>query len=60
MDLEFYRQQALRVLNLADRADPFTRKGLLALADIHDVKSGNTWRALRPNERPTMLPLTAA
>lgn len=31
MDLEFYRQQALRVRDLAEKADPFTRRRLLDL-----------------------------
>jgi hypothetical protein len=32
MDREFYRQQAQRIRNLAEKADPFTRQRLLDLA----------------------------
>jgi hypothetical protein len=56
MDQEFYRQQARRVRDLAERADPFTRKRLLALADKYDVRCGDLWRASRPNERPLPFP----
>ena len=38
MDLEFYRQQALRVRDLAEKADPFTRRRLLDLAGRHDAR----------------------
>ena len=43
MDEEFCRQQALRVRDLAGKADPFTRRRLLDLADRYDVKG---WRTL--------------
>ena len=38
MDQEFNRQQAQRVRDLGERADPFTRKLILDLADIYDTK----------------------
>jgi hypothetical protein len=40
MDSEFYRQQALRARDLAEKADQFTRKRLLALAEKYDAKAG--------------------
>jgi hypothetical protein len=58
MDQEFYRQQAQRARDLAERADPFARKRLLDLADSYDVKGGGPSRASRAIERP--LPLARA
>jgi hypothetical protein len=57
MDQEFCRQQARRVRDLAERADPFTRKRLLALADQYDVRCRDLWRPSGPNERPLPFPL---
>jgi hypothetical protein len=57
MDQEFYRQQALRVRDLAENADPFTRKRLLALADRYDMQAGGRSRASRIVERPVPLAL---
>lgn len=56
MDHEFYRQQAQRVRDLADMADPFTRKRLLDLADQCDAKINKPSRASRMIERPLPLP----
>lgn len=56
MDQEFYRQQAQQARDLAERADPFTRKRLLDLADSYDVKGGGSSRASRAIERPLPLP----
>lgn len=56
MDQEFCRQQAQRVRDLAERADPFTRKRLLDLADRYDVEGGGPSRASRAIERPLPLP----
>jgi hypothetical protein len=56
MDEEFYRQQALRVRDLAGKADPFTRRRLLDLADRYDAKGGAPSRASRVIERPLPLP----
>jgi hypothetical protein len=52
MDQEFYRQQAQRVRDLAERADPFTRKRLLDLADRYDAHAGGPSRASRTIGRP--------
>jgi hypothetical protein len=45
MDDDFYKQHAQRVRDLADKADPFTRKRLLDLADKYDAKTA--WRRSR-------------
>jgi hypothetical protein len=37
MDDDFDKQHAQRVRDLADKADPFTRKRLLDLADKYDA-----------------------
>jgi hypothetical protein len=55
MDEEFYRQQALRVRDLAGKADPFTRRRLLDLAARYDAKGGAPSRASRAIERPLAL-----
>jgi len=57
MDQDFYRQQAQRVRDLAERADPFTRKRLLDLADSYEAKGvGSASRASRAVERPLPIP----
>jgi len=56
MDSEFYRQQALRARDLAEKADQFTRKRLLALAESYDAKAGGPPKASRITERPVPLP----
>jgi len=56
MDSDYYRQQALRARDLAEKADEFTRKRLLALADRYDAKAGGPSRASRMIERPVPLP----
>jgi hypothetical protein len=44
MNDEYFKEQAARVRSLADRADPFTKKRLLALAERYDGK--------RPRQTP--------
>jgi hypothetical protein len=56
MDSEFYRQQALRARDLAEKADQFTRERLLALVDRYDAKAGGPSKASRMIERPVPLP----
>jgi hypothetical protein len=56
MDNEFYREQALRARDLAEKADQFTRKRLLALAERCDAKAGGPSRASRILERAMPLP----
>jgi hypothetical protein len=57
MDVEFFRQQAVRIRDLAAKADPFTRKRLLDLAERYDATAGNPSRASRTMGRPISLPL---
>ena len=45
MDNEFYREQALRARDLSEKADQFTKKRLLALAERYDAKAGGLSRA---------------
>lgn len=52
MDLDFYRQQAQRVRDLAEKADPFTRQRLLDLAGRYDARAGSPSVASRMIERP--------
>jgi hypothetical protein len=47
MNDEYFKQQAQRVRSLADKADPFTKKRLLALAETYDAKLGRPSRASR-------------
>ena len=56
MDDDFYKQHAQRVRDLADKADPFTRKRLLDLADKYDAQTGKPSRASRMIERPIPVP----
>ncbi|ANW00287.1 hypothetical protein [Bradyrhizobium icense] len=58
MDQVFFREQALRARVLAEKADPFTRKRFLNLADMYDAKAGGSSRASRLIERPLQLPKT--
>ena len=58
MDDDFYKQHAQRVRDLADKADPFTRKRLLDLADEYDAQTGKPSRASRMIERPIPVPRT--
>lgn len=55
MDVELFKQQALRARDLAEKADPFTRKRLLALAEKYDAKAGEPSPASRMIERPVPL-----
>lgn len=56
MEIEFFRQHARRVRDLAINADPFTKKRLLALADKYDAKVGEPSKAARMIEWPVPLP----
>jgi hypothetical protein len=49
---EHYRGLAQRVRDLAEKADPFTRRRL------HDVKGGSAVRPARAVERPLPMPRT--
>jgi hypothetical protein len=56
MDVELSKQQALRARDLAEKADPFTRKRLLALAQKYDAKAGDPSPASRMIDGPVPLP----
>jgi hypothetical protein len=49
---EYFKQQADRVRAMADKADPFTKKRLLELADRYDAKLGKPSRATRQLRLP--------
>jgi hypothetical protein len=53
MDDEYLQERAKVVRLIADNADPFTRKRLLALADRYDNRSG------RPSQASRQLPSIA-
>ncbi|UPK37910.1 hypothetical protein IVB18_11750 [Bradyrhizobium sp. 186] len=57
MDEDFCREQAQRIRTLAERADPFTRRRLLALVGRYDAKVSGLSRASNI-ERP--LPVRTA
>lgn len=52
LEQEFYRTMAHRVRELAGRADPFTRRRLLALAERYDANGGKPSPVSRSTERP--------
>jgi hypothetical protein len=56
MDREFYSGFAQRVRDLAEKADPSTRKRLMELAGRYDALAGNPSRVSRMIERPLPLP----
>ncbi|MET4221087.1 hypothetical protein ABIB00_006322 [Bradyrhizobium sp. LB14.3] len=58
MDGEFYRSFAQRARDLADQADPSTRKRLLVLAEKYDAKLGKPSPASRNLQRTLPLPRT--
>jgi hypothetical protein len=47
MNDEYFIEQSRRVRGLADKADPFTKKRLLALAESYDSRLGRPSRATR-------------
>ena len=47
MNDEYFIEQSRRVRGLADEADPFTKKRLLALAESYDARLGRPSRATR-------------
>ena len=56
MNEDFYKVQAQRARDLAHKADPFTKKRLLDLADKYDAKVGKPTRASGLIEQPLPLP----
>lgn len=55
MEREFYRGLAQRVRGIAERADPFTRRRLLVLAERYDAK-GRPQGTVPRAEKPLPLP----
>lgn len=47
MNEEYYKEQSRRVRSIAENADPFTKKRLLALAESYDIRLGRPSRATR-------------
>ena len=47
MNDEYFIEQSRRVRSIADQADPFTKKRLLALAESYDTRLGRPSRAAR-------------
>jgi hypothetical protein len=56
MEQESYRGLAQRVRDLAEKADPFTRRRLQRLAEQYDVKGGSVARPAKTVERPLPVP----
>jgi hypothetical protein len=52
MNDEYFKQQADRVRAMADKADPFTKKRLLDLAERYDAKLGRPSWATRQLRLP--------
>jgi hypothetical protein len=59
MNDEYFKQQADRVRAIADKADPFTKKRLLDLAERYDAKLGRPSRATRQLRLPDVREQTA-
>jgi hypothetical protein len=47
MNDAYFKEQSQRVRAIADKADPFTKKRLLALAESYDARIGRPSRATR-------------
>ena len=47
MNEEYFKEQSRRVRTIAENADPFTKKRLLALAESYDARLGRPSRASR-------------
>jgi hypothetical protein len=56
METQYFKEQAQRVRDIAEKADPFTRKRLLALAEHYDAQTIETSRPLRPIKSATPEP----
>jgi hypothetical protein len=56
MEMQYFREQAQRVRDLSEKADPFTKKRLLTLAEHYDARALDCSRSLRPIKPPTPLP----
>lgn len=56
METQYFREQAQRVRELAEKADSFTKKRLLTLAEHYDARAVESSRPVRPFKSPTPLP----
>ncbi len=56
---DYFREHAARVRAIAERADPFTKKRLLDLAERYELQAGKPSRATRSLDRPIPLPTGA-
>ena len=56
METQYFREQAQRVREIADKADAFTRKHLLSLAEHYDARALESSRPLRPIKPATPVP----
>ena len=56
METQYFREQAQRVRELAEKADSFTKKRLLTLAQHYDARALESSRPIRPLISPTPLP----
>lgn len=52
MDEDFCREQVQRIQALAERADPFTKRRLLALVSRYDAKADSSSRGSRIGQPP--------
>jgi hypothetical protein len=52
MNDDYFKQQADRIRAMADKADPFTKRRLLDLAERYDAKLGRPSRATRQLRLP--------
>lgn len=59
METQYFKEQAQRVRDLAEKADAFTKKRLLALADHYDARALESSRPVRPIKPLTPLPAAA-
>ena len=62
MDDKYFREQAARVRAIADTADPFTKKRLLALAERYDAGKSSPRAATIPSSgvKPSTTKTTSA
>jgi hypothetical protein len=55
MQTQYFYEQAQRIREIAEKADPFTKKRLLTLAEYYEARALESSRPLRPIKAPTSL-----
>jgi hypothetical protein len=55
MEKQYFSEQAQRVRDMAEKADPFTKRRLLILAEHYDARAIESSRPLRPLKPRTPL-----